>query len=241
MPIVGNARDVAESMKKTYGKDWEKVFYSTANKQGRKAENWKKKSAQEKLTELLDQVPDDGDLKEKEIAEAPASQGGIPGGLADGLPSATFPGDQLQEGTETETEEHGGPPGVATDIARDHLTEDPKYYDHLEKMEQLGSRIMKVSALVPQRQDSVVPGIKLPMKLVDQQTGQAPGAAAATPPPAGKPTDPAVAATQPPGAPPQGAPVVPGAPQVSMPMPKAASEIRTRLAAVRVRTLLARG
>lgn len=228
MPIVGDAKDVADSMKKTYGKDWKKVFYATANKQGRKAENWKKKSAQEKLAELLDQIPDGGALK----------QGEIPGGLADGQSDQRFPQDQLHEGQEVEAEEHGGTPGIARDIAKDHLTEDPRYYDHLEKMEQLGSRIMKVSALVPQRAPGVG-GVEGPLKLVDQQTGQPPGMAAAAPA-AGKPTTPQVAATQPVGAPPQAPPAVPGAPaQVPPPMPKAAAEIRARLAAVRVRAIMA--
>lgn len=190
MPIVGDAAEVKKSMKKTYGKDWEKVFYSTANKQGRKAETWKKKAA--KLATLLDEIP---------------------GGLADGTPDSEFPKDQIREGVETESKEHGGNPAIAKDIAKDHLTEDPKYYDHLDKMEELGSKIMKISALVPQRADSVVPGIKLPLKMVDAATGAPPGAAPAAP--AGKPTTPQVAATQPPGAPPQGAPVVPGAPKLA--------------------------
>lgn len=42
MPITGDAAKVKESMKEQYGDDWEKVFYSTANKQGRKPETWKK-------------------------------------------------------------------------------------------------------------------------------------------------------------------------------------------------------
>jgi len=207
-------------MKKTYGKDWEKVFYSTANKQGRKAETWEKKKTK-KLAVILDNLPNDA----------------VPGGLAAGKPDSAFPKDQIQDGIKVEVAEHGLDPAQAKDFSKDHLTEDKAYYDHLEKMEQLGSRIMKVSALVPQRAPSVAPGIEGPLKLVDQQTG-APPAAAPAAPQAGKPTTPQVAATQPPGALPQAQPQVPGAPAAA-PMPKAAAEIRARLAAVRIRAIMA--
>lgn len=199
MPIVGDAKKVHSSMVEQYGREkGERIFYATANKQGRKAENWKKKSAQEKLADLLDRIPDDG----------------VSGGLAEGMPDSRFPRDQLLEGLETESEEHGQDPATAKDIAKDHLTEDKAYYDHLDKMEQLGSRIMKVSTLVPQRQDSIVPGIKMPVKLVDQQTGQPPAAGGGQPPQAGQPTaQPAAVPSA--GAPPPGPPQNPGAPKLA--------------------------
>ena len=47
MPITGDATKVKKNMEKTYGKkEGEKVFYATANKQGRKPETWKKKASQ---------------------------------------------------------------------------------------------------------------------------------------------------------------------------------------------------
>lgn len=44
MPITGDAAKVKAEMEKQYGKEkGERVFYATANKQGRKPETWKKK------------------------------------------------------------------------------------------------------------------------------------------------------------------------------------------------------
>ena len=223
MPIVGDAAKVKASMKKTYGDDWEKVFYATANKEGRKAENWKKKSAAEKLAAILD---------------------GVPGGLASGKPDSEFPQDQLEDGKEVEAKEHGGTPAIAKDIAKDHLVEDKKYYDHLEKMEALGDRINKIAALVPQRQPGLG-GVEGPLKLVDQQTGQPPTMAPSGAPQAGKPTA-QPAAVQPQGAPPAGAPTMPGAPMAGAPVPPQppsmvkthAELIRGRLEAVRLRGAL---
>lgn len=54
MPIVGDAAKVLASMKTQYGPDkGERVFYATANKQGRKAETWDKKSADTQLLQRL--------------------------------------------------------------------------------------------------------------------------------------------------------------------------------------------
>jgi hypothetical protein len=212
MPIVGDAAKVKAAMKKTYGDDWEKVFYATANKEGRKAENWKKKSAAQKLAAL-------------------------PGGLADGKPDSEFPQEQLHEGVETEAEEHGGSPEIAKDIAKDHLVEDNKYYDHLEKMEQLGDRINKIAALVPQRAPGVG-GVEGPLKLVDQQTGQPPTMAPTGPPAApGAPTAAPAA-----GAPQAGAPKLPSPPGVA-PVPPGivkthAELIRNGFDALRLRGVL---
>jgi len=58
----------------------------------------------------------------------------IPGGLADkGSPKGVDP-KQVAKGVEVERE-HTDDPALAREIALDHLTEDSRYYDKLEKME----------------------------------------------------------------------------------------------------------
>ena len=58
----------------------------------------------------------------------------VVGGRADGIPDSRFPQDQLRMGRKVERE-HTANPRVADEIARDHLSEDPKYYSHLKEME----------------------------------------------------------------------------------------------------------
>ncbi len=58
----------------------------------------------------------------------------IPGGLADGKSPADFPSGALEKGVKVELE-HTTSKQIATEIAMDHLTEDPEYYIKLEKME----------------------------------------------------------------------------------------------------------
>jgi hypothetical protein len=58
----------------------------------------------------------------------------LQGGLADKIPSSSFSKDQLEKGIKVEME-HTNDPAKAKEIAMDHLAENPKYYDHLEKME----------------------------------------------------------------------------------------------------------
>lgn len=58
----------------------------------------------------------------------------LPGGKADNIPAEAFDPDALKKGTEVESE-HTDDPTVAAEIARDHLAEDPKYYDKLAVME----------------------------------------------------------------------------------------------------------
>jgi sarcosine oxidase delta subunit len=54
MPIVGDAKKVKKSMEKQYGKkEGERVFYATANKEGRTPETWKKKASVATLTAIL--------------------------------------------------------------------------------------------------------------------------------------------------------------------------------------------
>lgn len=63
----------------------------------------------------------------------------IPGGLADKKKPQDFDPDQLKKGIKVEME-HTEDPAKAEEIAMDHLTEDPKYYDKLEKIEKHGAR-----------------------------------------------------------------------------------------------------
>jgi hypothetical protein len=64
-------------------------------------------------------------------------QGGeaIPGGLAKGKPDSDFDPAQIEKGIKVELE-HTGDREKAREIAKDHLTEIPDYYDRLEKMEE---------------------------------------------------------------------------------------------------------
>ena len=53
----------------------------------------------------------------------------MPGGKGDGKPDSDFDAEQLKVGTATEMEEHGLDEARAREVAKDHLTEDPRYYD----------------------------------------------------------------------------------------------------------------
>jgi len=57
----------------------------------------------------------------------------IPGGLADGAKPSEFDPKQLAKGVKVELE-HTASRGIATEIAMDHLKEDPRYYSKLEKI-----------------------------------------------------------------------------------------------------------
>lgn len=58
----------------------------------------------------------------------------LPGGLADLRDPKDFDAKALEEGAMVEME-HTDNPQLAVEIAMDHLTEDPKYYDKLKEME----------------------------------------------------------------------------------------------------------
>jgi len=58
----------------------------------------------------------------------------IPGGLSDNKAPKDFPKPALKQGKQVESE-HTSNKKVATEIAMDHLTEDPKYYDKLKTIE----------------------------------------------------------------------------------------------------------
>lgn len=61
------------------------------------------------------------------------------GGRADFKPDRVFKKKQLAKGTKHERE-HTVDPAVAKEIAKDHLAEDPDYYDMLDKLEQQASK-----------------------------------------------------------------------------------------------------
>jgi hypothetical protein len=69
----------------------------------------------------------------------------IHGGLADKQKSGFDP-KQLRKGIKVEME-HTKNPDLAREIAQDHLSEDPKYYDHLEKMEQKYSKAYVLASI----------------------------------------------------------------------------------------------
>ena len=58
----------------------------------------------------------------------------IPGGLADGKQPKDYPAKQMRKGIKVEME-HTSDPEIAAEITMDHVEEDKKYYDKLEKME----------------------------------------------------------------------------------------------------------
>jgi hypothetical protein len=58
----------------------------------------------------------------------------IKGGRADGIPSSYFDKDQISKGIKVESE-HTEDPRQAEEITKDHLVENPNYYDYLEDME----------------------------------------------------------------------------------------------------------
>lgn len=58
----------------------------------------------------------------------------IPGGLAKGKSPKDFNPESLKKGIEVELE-HASDRKIAEEIAMDHLTEDPRYYEKLKKIE----------------------------------------------------------------------------------------------------------
>jgi hypothetical protein len=65
----------------------------------------------------------------------------IPGGLSEGKNEEDFDPEALQAGIKVEME-HTEDPDMAKEIAMDHLTEDPKYYSKLKKMEGGDSEVL---------------------------------------------------------------------------------------------------
>lgn len=59
----------------------------------------------------------------------------LPGGVGDDKIPSDFDQDQLKKGVKVELEHGKNDPLLALEIAIDHLTEDPRYYDYLDEME----------------------------------------------------------------------------------------------------------
>lgn len=57
------------------------------------------------------------------------------GGQGDNKPDSDFDADELKMGIEHEMKEHGMTEEMATETAKDHLVENPKYYSELKKFE----------------------------------------------------------------------------------------------------------
>lgn len=70
----------------------------------------------------------------KHKKEGAAWKDKIPGGRADKKKPEDFDPKQIAKGKKVEME-HTDDPSLAEEIAMDHLTENPKYYDYLEDME----------------------------------------------------------------------------------------------------------
>ncbi len=70
----------------------------------------------------------------KKAGDGSAWKDHLPGGLADKKQPSDFPTGALRQGKKVESE-HTSNRAVATEIAMDHLTEDPKYYGKLKLVE----------------------------------------------------------------------------------------------------------
>ena len=95
----------------------------------------------------------------------------IPGGLASGKSPKDFDGKALAAGIKVEME-HTGKRAVAQEIAMDHLTEDPRYYTKLAKMEKSDKADEAIADLLqrdPHPDDTQVHALagKLGMKVDD--------------------------------------------------------------------------
>lgn len=74
-------------------------------------------------------------VKAKE-KEKRAAEDVLPGGKGDNQPDSKFSKKQLKKGIKHEAE-HTKSPEIKKEIAKDHLTEDPKYYTHLDAVEKM--------------------------------------------------------------------------------------------------------
>jgi hypothetical protein len=79
-------------------------------------------------------MKDGGAIKTKAYEER------LAGGRADGRPDSDFDASRLEEGEKVERE-HTDDPAEAREIAKDHLTEDPDYYQKLKEVEKGESRL----------------------------------------------------------------------------------------------------
>jgi len=88
----------------------------------------------------------------------------LPGGLADKKKPSDFYPKALAKGTKVERE-HTSDDGIAQEVAMDHLTEDPSYYDKLEKIEKHGGSPLvrlKIDVGEDKEVEKVIPSGSLP-------------------------------------------------------------------------------
>lgn len=81
-----------------------------------------------------------------------AWQDQLPGGLADDKKPDDFPATALMQGRRVESE-HTSNKSLATEIAMDHLTEDPSYYKKLEKVEKSAGLMDILKTPIPGTKD----------------------------------------------------------------------------------------
>ena len=74
----------------------------------------------------------------------------VKGGLADKKKPSDFDKKSLKKGSKVE-EEHTSDKKMAKEIASDHLTEDSKYYEKLDKMEKKGSLLLAIAPTISER------------------------------------------------------------------------------------------
>ena len=72
----------------------------------------------------------------------------MPGGKGDDKSDSDFDADQLAAGTKVEMEEHGLDAARAKEVAKDHLTEDPKYYS-IEKAALTAGKTGRHNVILP--------------------------------------------------------------------------------------------
>lgn len=121
-----------------------KAGYQTA-KQAASAQSKKDLAANKKMpvkTELSAELK--AKLEEAANAKKSVEEDKIPGGLADNIPVNEFDPDSVKAGADVEAE-HTSSPSVASEIARDHLSEDPKYYDKLKTIEKAKAQLKSYS------------------------------------------------------------------------------------------------
>ena len=96
--------------------------------------------------EELEEDEDDMDYEEVEEDDDVILPHGLEdqleGGIGDETDPATLDPKEYAMGEKVEME-HTNDPKLAREIARDHLTEDPKYYTHLKEMEDKANRILR--------------------------------------------------------------------------------------------------
>ena len=97
----------------------------------------------------------------------------LPGGLADKKKPQDFDSKSLAQGQVVESE-HTSQPALATEIAMDHLTEDPKYYTKLNRMEKEGGLGDFLKTPIPGTRDWVLNTSKNTLQGARAITGRAP-------------------------------------------------------------------